>query len=488
MTETAQQETYKKYLLINIIISILVIIGIACFLKFDIYEHDDFGQSFFLTNDIKEILLTADHGRYLSWITMKSVVHGLSNLLNIHPQDNVFGNIFRGFVFAVLGYLLSCVFYINKKIKVPNPLIYLSVLALLFYKLPSSMDLLIRYNQHFGYIFNYLFFLLFILIFGYSYISNTKLNVIKASVTSFLAGVSAHFNIISICGMSFIFFINKIFKRNTVIKKDLYVPVISFVIALFCYFLNPNFWEIKADRTPDPNFYSNLLREFVSFSYSYIKCVFINNYFLILLIILVILILLLKKERTSEITKSINLAIFICFGVFFFNASLFICGRSFYDGHSFWVVHKGLKFITTLFLFTSFAILMSQIKLRFYPIIMFVLSGILATSSIGFWKTTYYDSISKRRLMYLIDKTNLFYANKSSGISYLPHNSIIENWIYYDGWYGKNFYLVYNVHLPKKLIFIDKNFYKTQIKNDGLHISPQELVYPVFTNLYKFKN
>ena len=101
-----------------------------------------------------------------------------------------------------------------------------------------------------------------------------------------------------------------------------------------------------------------------------------------------------------------------------------------------------------------------------------------------------YDLISSRMHLLGADTVNEIYK-KTQGRTYcficlFITNGIIDNWA--EGFYVKNFNLIYGKYLPEKLIFTDNNSYKTQIKKDGLYIPPQELVYPVFTNLYKFKN
>lgn len=487
MIKTVQRVMFKNLtLFINILIALAVVVCATFFLQYDVYEHDDFLQSFFLTHSIKELILTADHGRYLSWFVMKTVVHGTSHLLNIHPQDNHFGAIFIGFDFALLGYLLSCVFYIDKDKKAVNPLIYLSVILLLIYFLPSSFDLLTRYTQHFGYIFNFLFFMPFILIFGKAYINQTEVPLVKGMIVAFLTGISAHFNIITSVGIFIFLALYELFNKTFKISKNLLTSVIAFSVGAMLNMFNPTFILLKNERSVSGSILQFVADNYKEFINVFLNNVIINNKFLFWFITLIILIIFLKLKNNKSSKRAIILSLSIVFGIFLFNLSLITCGKTFYDGHSFWLVHTNLKFITTLNIFTALSVLLSQISDRKYVLILLVISGLLAYNIRGEWIVNYYSSISKRRFLYQIEKTNLFYAYKNSNISYVFHNNIIENWTYYDGCqaYKRNFYLIYKVHLPE-IKFIDKNEYDERIQKDGLYFSKEEMKIQKFTNLYK---
>lgn len=490
MIETVRQEMSKKiYLIINIVIALLVIIGITCYLRYDIFQHDDFLQSFFYTKSLKELVLTADHGRYLSWFAMKSVVHGSSILFNVHPQDNVFGNIFRGFDFALLGYLLSCVFYIDKDKKSVNPLIYITGLGALFYYISLDFPVLVHYNQHFGYVFNLLFFFPVILLFGKSYINQTKIPVWQGALGAFLVAISAHFNVITVVGMLFFIAFCELLRRNFRVPKDLLTPLKCFIFGLVCYFVNPNFHYIwRTARMPEEPFFSYAVQNILPFLKDFYTFVIDRNVILFCLIIVAIFLVYKFSKDINKSKRVISLALSVVFGVCLFNFSLFACGRTYYGSARFWLCHHDLQFITAMFLIVALAILLSQIKIKWYIPVALILALCLGFNSLGLWKINYLNSIITRRTFYKIEKTNIFYYLNNSNISYLPQNNILEEWLINEKFnviYKKNFKLLYKINLPK-LEFLNKADYNARIKQDGLEFSPEELTTLKFSDLYDY--
>ena len=91
--------------IINLIIFLIISISIGIYLRYDIYEHDDIWQSFIYTPNLWDIIRTADHGRYFSWIYMKLVVHGSSIIRNIHPDMDIVPKIVTGMNIAILSIL-----------------------------------------------------------------------------------------------------------------------------------------------------------------------------------------------------------------------------------------------------------------------------------------------------------------------------------------------------------------------------------------------
>ena len=226
----------KKNIL-NSIIFIAIIASIAYLLRFDIYEHDDFGQSFLYDSNFWNILRGSDHGRYFSWIYMKFVVTYSFLIQNIHPNMDMFPKIVIGFNIALLSLIISRFVTAPFKSKL-SPLWFFLTFVVLLKIYQVSPTNIYRYNQHFAYQSNLIWFFLGWGVFSTYIINNTKplsKDLLRNSFLSFMLGVTAHFNTISSIGVlgvlfcyAFILFaikeqnnINKIFQNF----KDLGVGI-----------------------------------------------------------------------------------------------------------------------------------------------------------------------------------------------------------------------------------------------------------------------
>ena len=366
--------------ILNSIIFITIIASIAYLLRFDIYEHDDFWQSFLSDSSFWNILKSADHGRYFSWIYMKFVVTYSMWIQNIHPNMDIFPKIVTGFNIALLSLIISRFITSPFKSKL-TPLCFFITFVVLMNIYYISPQNIFRYNQHFAYQSNLIWFFLGWGVFSSYIINNTKplpKDLLRNSFLSFMLGVTAHFNTISSIGIlgvlfcyAFIIFaikeqknIPKIFQNFKDLGVGVYIPLLTFGIGNILYFSAPQFQSLLTYRSlAEGNCILNALSFLPEFIPAWIFHVFINDqaiYFIGAIIIFSIIILWNKTNIQTVRQKNIRVLVMawaLVIGAGFFNASLILTGKSYYDGVSFWLVHGDLKVLTRMIFLSALWIL-----------------------------------------------------------------------------------------------------------------------------------
>ena len=367
-----------KKSILNSIIFIAIIASIAYLLRFDIYEHDDFGQSFLYDPNFWNTLKGADHGRYFSWIYMKYVVTYSFLIQNIHPNMDMFPKIVTGFNIALLTLIISRFITAPFKSKL-SPLWFFITFLILILIYNISPRNIYRYNQHFAYQSNLIWFFLGWGVFSTYVINNTKplpKDLLRNSFLSFMLGVTAHFNTISsisILGVlfcyAFIIFaiqeqknINKIFQNFKDLGLGVYIPLLTFGIGTVLYFSAPSFQGLLTIRSStEVNRVLHavfLLPEFIP---RWIWHVFINYqaFYFIGAIIISSIIILRNKLNIQKSIRVLVMAWAIVIGAGFFNASLILAGTSY--GDSFWFKHPDLKVLTRMMFLSALWILIGYV-------------------------------------------------------------------------------------------------------------------------------
>ncbi|MGL5253589.1 MAG: hypothetical protein ACRC9L_00975 [Brevinema sp.] len=368
---------HKNKLLIFTIL-VLVTLGIAYLLRFDIYEHDDFSQSFFYTNNLWDIIKTADHGRYFSWIYMKIVVHGSSVLFNTHPNDNLFIKFVVGFNISMIILAMSLLFSRPFKQKLSPLLVLISTFTLFYLFTIDSLFTIYstqiwRYNQHFAYQSNFFFYLLIWGIIARYFIQGEmplRKHLVANSFWALFLGITAHFNILSsIATILFLFLyaiirfyiqdksLRSIFSKLWKLGRDVYIPLVSFVVGNVLYFSAPNFRELLEIRNTykEGNRYIEALKNLPDFLPDWLFAVFLEKsaFFLVASLFACICYIcwLCYKKLIDDQGKAIRvivLSVSLVLGVAFFNGTLLLSGRSMYDSGLYWTHSDDLILITRM--------------------------------------------------------------------------------------------------------------------------------------------
>ena len=437
----------------NYLIFIGIVISVAYFLRFDIYEHDDFYNSFFYTSDWWEIIKSADHGRYFSWVYQKLAVHGSSLLLNTHPNDNLVLRFIVGFNIALVVLFISQ-FSTKPFHKKTSPVMMIITALVLSHLYTISIQNITRYNQHFAYQSNLIIFFFIWGIIGTYFINNTlpqAKHLVKNSVLALILGLSAHFNIFSSIGsIGFLVIYGivsfareeawdfiKIINRFKQLGKGIYIPLLFFVIGMVGYFSAPHFQYLLGERSPSGNNRIlealKLLPEFIP---QWIIKVFIGQSAILLVFSGIIGIwviiwhhirygvkeesLVLSFDNKENSTKSIRVVVFalaLVVGVAFFNGALVMSGKSYYGQDLFWLVHPDLAVLTRMIFFSAVLILVgyiftiqsSQKEIKTKRVLL-ILTIFLACIRIPFYKYEYYGSIEQRIQWYQTEKIYRFYS------------------------------------------------------------------------------
>ena len=366
--------------ILNSITFITIIAIITYLLRFDIYEHDDFAMSFLYDSNFWNVLKESDHGRYFSTIYMKFVVTYSMWIQNIHPNMDVFPKIVTGFNIALLTLIISRFITAPFKSRL-SPLWFLITFVILMNIYWISPTNIYRYNQHFAYQSNLIWFFLGWGVFSSYIINNTKplsKDLLRNSFLSFMLGVTAHFNTISSIGIlgvlfcyAFIVFviqeqknINKVFQNFKNLGRGVYIPLLTFVIGNILYFSASSFQRLLSSRTSAEG--SRILHTFSllpEFFPRWIWHVFISTqarYFIVAIIISSIIILW-NKTNIQKHIRVLVIAWALVIGAGFFNASLILTGKSYYDEVSFWLISSDLKLLTRMIFLSALWLLLGYI-------------------------------------------------------------------------------------------------------------------------------
>ena len=366
--------------ILNSIVFITIIAIITYLLRFDIYEHDDFAQSFLYNSNFWNVLKEADHGRYFSWIYMKYVVTYSMWIQNIHPNMDIFPKIVSSFNIALLTLIIARFITAPFKSKL-SPLWFFITFVILMNIYWISPQNIYRYNQNFAYQSNLIWFFLGWGVFSSYIINNTKplsKDLLRNSFLSFMLGVTAHFNTISSIGIlgvlfcyAFIVFalkeqknMNKVFQNFKDLGLGIYIPLLTFIIGTILYFSAPHFQSLLTYRTSTEG--SRVLQAFSllpEFFPRWIWHVFINTQarYFIVAILISSLIILWNKTNIQKNIRVLVMAWALVVGAGFFNASLILTGKSYYDGVSFWLISSDLKVLTRMMFLSALWLLLGYI-------------------------------------------------------------------------------------------------------------------------------
>ena len=437
----------------NWLIFIGIVISVGYFIRFDIYENDDFFISFFYTSDWWEIIKSADHGRYFSSVYQKLAVHGSSLLQNIHPNDDFVPKFVIGFNIALLTLFISQ-FSTKPFHKKTSPVMMIITALVLFYLYTISIQNITRYHQHFSYQSNLIFFFFIWGIIGTYFINNTlppARHLVKNSVLALLLGLSAHFNIFSSIGSigflviyAVVFFgreedwdFIKIINRFKQLGKGIYIPLLFFVIGIVGYFSAPSFQYLLGVRAPDGNNrFLEALRLLPKFIPQWIVTVFIEKSAILLVLSGIVGIgviiwhhirygvkeesLVLSLDNKENSGKSIRVVVFalaLVVGAAFFNGALVMSGKSYYGQDLFWLVHPDLAVLTRMIFFSAVLILVGYIftiqsgqKEIKTKRVLLILTIFLACTQISFYKNEYKYIMGQRTQWYQTEKIYRFYS------------------------------------------------------------------------------
>ena len=435
----------KKNIL-NSIIFITIITIITYLLRFDIYDWDDFWQSFLYDSNFWNILKSADHGRYFSTVYQRYVITYSMWIQNIHPNMDMFPKIVIGFNIALLSLIISRFVTAPFKSKLSPLWFFLTFLILMhiYYTSPQNIH---RYNQHFAYQSNLIWFFLGWGVFSTYVINNTKplsKDLLRNSFLSFMLGVTAHFNTISSIGIlgvlfcyAFIIFaiqeqknINKIFQNFKDLGSGIYIPLLTFVIGNILYFSAPSFQHLLTQRSSaEGNRILHALSLLPEFIPQWIFQVFIASHarYFIGPIIISSVIILRNKTNIQKNIRVLTMAWALVIGAGFFNASLVLTGKSMYDTGLFWLVHGDLKVLTRMMFLSALWILIGYVIslykdtfIKKYPVkklyIIFPLLALLYPSFRVAEQTLNIDYIKNakenRKTWYITEKIYRFYSLK----------------------------------------------------------------------------
>ena len=299
---------------------------------------------------------------------------------NIHPNMDIFPKIVTGFNIALLSLIISRFITAPFKSKL-SPLWFFLTFVILIHIYNISPQNIHRYHQHFSYQSNLIWFFLGWGVFSTYIINNTKplsKDLLRNSFLSFMLGVTAHFNLISSIGIlgvlfcyAFIIFaikeqknINKIFQNFKELGVGIYIPLLTFIIGTVLYFSAPHFQSLLTSRSSAEGnrilYTLTLLPEFIP---QWIWHVFIASHarYFIGPIIISSLIILRNKTNIQKNIRVLVMAWALVIGAGFFNASLILTGKSFYDGVSFWLVHGDLKVLTRMMFLSALWILIGYL-------------------------------------------------------------------------------------------------------------------------------
>ncbi|MDK2818952.1 MAG: hypothetical protein KFW21_05845 [Spirochaetota bacterium] len=517
----------NKKNVLNSIIFIIIVCFISYILRFDIYEHDDFAQAFLYDSNFWNILKTADHGRYFSWIYMKIVVTYSMWIQNIHPNMDIFPKIVTGFNIALLSLIISRFITAPFKSKLSPLLFFITFLILMNIYLISPQNIY-RYNQHFAYQSNLIWFFLGWGVFFSYLINNTKplsKDLLRNSFLSFMLGVTAHFNVISSIGIlgvlfcyAFIIFTikkQKILQNFKNLGLGIYIPITTFVIGTILYFSAPSFQSLFTDRSSAEGnhiLYSiSLLPEFIPI---WIKQVFIVSQarYFITPIIIASTIIFYNKTNIQKNIRVLVVAWAIVAGAGMFNASLILTGKSYYDTGLFWLVSSDLKVLTRMMFLSALWILIGYIISLYkdtlvtkYPVkkiyIIFCLLALLTITFKVTKNTLDIDYIKNakehRKKWYITEKIYRFYSLKKLD-AVLPadqeqspywhqelYESNIENPVSWTGFYytKKNYPLVYYKEQESRDTSIYKDYFVSYtITNNNIALTMYSNMGGIFTD------
>lgn len=491
------------YKIVNILTFFLIVLSITLFLKYDIYEFDDFVQSFFYTYDINTLLAKADHGKYISWFFMKFICHGSSLFLNIHPNENIIPRIVVGLDFALLSYLYASLTKITSRSNYINPLIFLSAFFVSTSLTLLHPDYLMRWNQHFGYILLFIILLWFMNVFA-SYFLNDKLpekkDNVRNNILFFIAGISAYYNVFLLAGL-FIFLIiyyscKQKFNFKSILFDEKFLPLrIPILIGIFSFLLvciNPNLNLIASARTSNFSLISTFQTYFFEYTREWLHVMFTVPA-IIVINLSIILLLSIVFIQNRKITKTMMLSLAIIISSAAFQYLLIFCGKTL-AYQDFWISFPRVYLVHYYFCLIPIFLLLGEAlknrKQKYYSI-PFVISFLIFLYLIPLFKSQFDTSKLIRKEMYMIIKSEMFYTINNYPFAVIPEENI--DWDAYTfyprkiNWcvvyFYRNYKLIYKQN-PIRVKFVPLTEFIKNAKLDGLNFTEEELIKSDFNNFY----
>lgn len=442
----------KSSIFINLLIALFIGSLFVFLLKGSFVTSEDFDQIFFTYGNFKELYISADHGCVVSWVFMKLVGSVIPLFFGVHPNDNLFGIVFRAVDFAFLIFLISkfaSIFTTQKKM---TPLYY--VLAFGVFLLSVGIqetqiyDIALVYSRHFRYVFMMLFYLMFwlwlIKIFVNQELPKKRFLFFITSM-AFFAGLSTEFvNISSVASLTLLVVFQMLTHFNklklslsnfSVALKEyvgLYFPIIFFLLGVILFYSHPGFhWEASGRGVANfSDTFNSIIAIFPEFLPNWFNAVFVSFYHWILVlvaIILSVLVFLVSRDHTKNI-RVVFSAWALIFGMAFFNFSLIAAGKTYYDTGLFWLVSPYLNvdsmiiFFASIFLLLGYCInkIVSTTKKESLVLGIFGFSILIFVTFV----VSYLDSSKKqllnyknsymqaREVMYKAEKMYVFYAEQ----------------------------------------------------------------------------
>lgn len=442
----------KLFIFLTFFIFMLITYFFLFVLRKDFINWEDFGQISLNYENFYDLYISSDHGSFISWVLIKVVGFWIPMKFGVHPNDNFFGELFRAIDFSILIFLISRFAYLFSSNKKLLPVWYLlafgGVLSIFFNE--SFFDATVIYSRHFRYIFIPIFYMLFWLQFVKVFViqKNPPRNVLFWNIIiAFCVGLSVEcvnlstlfsiillliIQMIILCkkeSLGFKTFVEKILK----IDKGIYLPLISFLIGLIFFYINPTFWAIEKSRLPSDitvSFTSKIifLFDFVNVWFQNVFIYYFHWFFTLIIIVLSILILKFSKDKIKS--KKVVLSSWVLvFGMSLFNFTLILMGKSYLDClnvWTFWVVSPFINIFTSFILLASLFLLLGYFiecigpfslkdKVKICIIYMFslILPILIFIGIKGNLLFLIKEQIETRKMMYKIEKMYVFYGEKN---------------------------------------------------------------------------
>lgn len=384
-----------------------------------------------------------------------------------------------------------------------SPIWFLSTFLILLNIYTISLQNIYRYNQHFAYQTNLIWFFL-----GWEVIVNYLVNgkippkkdLIRNCFLAFMLGVTAHFNSLSsIGGIFFLIFygfvywyieeagkIKKVFFKFYQLGKNVYIPLVLFLIGNILYFSAPSFQSLLEQRSPssEGNRFVQALLLLPEFIPIWFETMFLQDiaWLFSLGIGVAIMFIIMSiwkykyKFNKDNVTIQIDFvrdnfdkkiriiisALALIIGVSFFMGTLVYSGKSYYNTDQFWLVHGDLKVLTRMMFLASLWVLVGYISTfnnkinRDLSIGIFLYSILSIFLFSNHYKTLYQQLKEDRKFWYQTEKIYRLYSLKEKK-AILPaekdeiredtYNHRQLNWEYPEnggiGWTG-NAYVLWN--------------------------------------------
>ena len=466
------------YNLILFLIPILIIWLTVQFTSNNGFYSDDAAYSYRFTLKESLIYIGSSLGEhscgYLGWFLDLLFSFFLPLKLSIHPSDfiGIPHSVIKG-IFLTINIFIMAKFaishYKSKSFYILNILFVFWYLIYTSYLVKSGI-----FDINYAY-YRYCFSLIFYGAFWYyiyqNVIKKRKINyfyLMCISVCGFITGTSSE-----ICIFSSLFFIGILFLHNLFVKliffknnnwqsklkfnldKNFYIPAIFLYYAAYLFTNNGEYKFVANERKTIFDSLGYFCNEFTAFLKDYFNLYIQNNWLYYILFILLILgcFYFAKKRNRLQV---------IIFNLYFLisaNAviiSLITCGRTFYDGISFWLVHGNILFIYRIIIILPFLSLLSyflsNIKGKYKKIILNSICSFILLLFVIFKFPAAYNQLTYQNEFisneykvkaYIIEKIMLNYMLKNE-IPIIPNENKINNGLidvlqYYDR-YNENCY------------------------------------------------